>query len=256
MASAPVWRRDVEDRLNAPAIGLKELTVVRGGMRAVEAVSLTVPASSWFGLIGAIGSGKTSLLRALAGRLPSTIASCTLSGVELADCPEERAKLLGFMPPSELLPAALTGRQALSLSEPNESRWLKNIDTVADALALNLLLDRRIGDCSAGMRQRIAIACAFASGGRIVALDEPFNWLDPVATVDLRLALRRWVEQGNTLVTALQDMFTLAACDCGALLADGHIVVRLDPEEVRRGKEDPFDFEARMINRLRGSSSG
>ncbi|MGQ7329796.1 ATP-binding cassette domain-containing protein, partial [Streptococcus suis] len=50
-------------------IVLSDAVVVRGGRRVVDGIDLTISAGTWFGVIGANGSGKTSLLRALAGRL-------------------------------------------------------------------------------------------------------------------------------------------------------------------------------------------
>ncbi|PTS73660.1 ABC transporter, partial [Sphingomonas sp. HMWF008] len=62
------------------AIVVAGAVVERGGRSVVHAVDLTVNAGSWFGLIGANGSGKTSLLRALAGRLPLAAGSCQIGG--------------------------------------------------------------------------------------------------------------------------------------------------------------------------------
>ncbi|MFT6571096.1 MAG: ABC-type multidrug transport system ATPase subunit [Sphingomonas echinoides] len=120
------------------------------------------------------------------------------------------------------------------------------------ALGLAPLLDRWIGDCSAGMRQRIAIAAAFAGGHALVILDEPFNWLDPVAMFDLRETLRGMVDNGLTLVTALHDLATLAtACDAGLMLADGRVAMTLDEDMLQAAARDPRAFERRTIDLLR-----
>jgi ABC-type multidrug transport system ATPase subunit len=241
--------------MSASAIELRDMNVLRGRTPAVHNVSMTVSQGSWFGVIGANGSGKTSLLRALAGRLPGTAAECRIHGVELADRPEDRAQLLGFMPPGHLLPSALTCRQLFGLVQPDEDRWRRGIEPVAEAIGLDRLLDRKIGECSAGMRQRIAVACAFATGNPTIILDEPFNWLDPVAALDLREALRQSVDRGGlTLVTALHDMLTLIACDSGILLGQGRVVARLESSDIIQGRQDPFAFETRIIGMLRQHS--
>ena len=241
--------------MSASAIELRDMSVFRGRTLAVDKVSMTVRQGSWFGVIGANGSGKTSLLRALAGRLPGTAAECRIDGVELADRPEDRAQLLGFMPPADLLPSALTCRQVFGLLEPNEDRWRGGIEPVAEAIALDRLLDRKIGECSAGMRQRIAVACAFATANPTIILDEPFNWLDPVAALDLRQALRQAVDRGGlTLVTALHDMLSLITCDSGILLGQGRVVARLGSSDILQGRENPFAFETRIIATLRQHS--
>lgn len=237
--------------LESNLLTVRSISVFRHATLAVDRVSLEVGRSSWFGLIGANGSGKTSLLRAIAGRLSARCDSLTIDGVELAQSPEERARLIGFMPPAEFLPTALTGREVLTLLEAEPSKWRAGIRGIAEALAIDSMLDLPIGHCSAGMKQRIAICCAFATNSTIVILDEPFNWLDPVAAVDLRMALRSRVEEGLTLVTALHDMLSLVACDNGLVLSGGKIASNIDNKIIKNGRENPFAFEKYVINALR-----
>ncbi len=239
-----------------PTIELTGAIVDRGGQRVVQGVDLTVPHGSWYGLIGANGSGKTSLLRALAGRLPFAGGSCRVEGQELAEDRAGRASRFGFAPPADTLPDALRGRDILELVGGPIDTVRVRLDTLHDALGVASLLDRWVGDCSAGMRQRVAIAAAFAAGHAIVILDEPFNWLDPVAVFDLRAALRERVDAGLTLVTALHDLGTLAAaCDAGLMLADGRAALALDEAMLRVAARDPSAFERRTIDRLRSGSA-
>ena len=238
-----------------PAVHLAGVAVERSGRRVVQGVDLTIPRGSWFGVIGANGSGKTSLLRALAGRLPFAGGSCQVDGEELAGDRGVRALRFGFSPPADKLPDALRGRDVLALVGANMDVVGARIGTLHRALGLAPLLDRWIGDCSAGMRQRIAIGAAFAGGHSLVILDEPFNWLDPVAIFDLREALREMVDGGLTLITALHDLRTLAsACDAGLLLADGKVALALDEDMLRAAAGDPQAFERQTIERLRSGS--
>jgi ABC-2 type transport system ATP-binding protein len=180
--------------MKSPAVHLAGTTVERGGQRVVHGVDLAVEQRSWFGLIGANGSGKTSLLRALAGRLPFAGGSCRVDGDELIADRAGRALRFGFSPPADKLPDALRARDVLELVGGSIDEVRSRLGPLLVALGLNPLLDCWIGDCSAGMRQRIAIAAAFAGGHALVILDEPFNWLDPVAIFDLREALREMVD--------------------------------------------------------------
>lgn len=234
-----------------PAIRLERLSVRRGHSRVVSDVSLRVPAGSWFGLIGANGSGKTSLLRAVAGRIATESGKCEIDGKDFSHSRQERAQRIDFSPTSEALPGMLTPRRLFEMLAPE---WRTSLGDIYDALAIESFVERPISSFSAGMRQRVAIACAFASGRPLVILDEPFNWLDPVAVYDLRLALRAWVEAGATLVTALHDMTTLAlCCDEGALLTAGRVAAELSNEQLRRGRVDIHEFEEHMVHLLRRS---
>lgn len=234
------------------AVHLVAAAVARNGHRVVHDVDLKVRRGSWFGLIGANGSGKTSVLRALAGRLPFAAGSCLVDGQELVSDRAGRAARFGFSPPAHLLPEQLRVRDVLALVGGRYDDVHPRLGRLAPALGLAPLLDRWVGDCSAGMRQRVAIAAAFAGGHTRVILDEPFNWLDPVAMFDLRETLRIMVDNGLTLITALHDLATLAtACDAGLVLANGTVALALDEPALGAAAQDPQAFERQTINLLR-----
>ena len=232
----------------------ERLRVERGGAMVIDGVDFTVGAGCWLGVIGANGSGKTSLLRAIAGRLPLAAGRLSIDGCDSAGDRAARAARIGFAPPIEMLPAALHARDMLALVGGSAEAALDRLGPLREALAIDGLVDRVVGTCSAGMRQRIAIACAFAGGRDAVVLDEPFNWLDPVAAYDVRMALRNMVDGGMLLVTALHDLATLvAASDRGMLLSAGQVALTLGEPELADARHDPGAFERRMIAALRGS---
>lgn len=238
-----------------PAIQLTGASVDRSGTRVIHDVDLIVPAGSWFGLIGANGSGKTSLLRALAGRLPFATGTCVIDGADFVENRMGRAERFGFAPPPDRLPDALRVRDLLELVGGNLDVASERLGPVRAALGIDQLLHKWVGDCSAGMRQRAAIALAFAGGPSLVVLDEPFNWLDPVAAFDLRQALRTLVDGGLTLLTALQDLGTLAtACDEGMMLADGRVALAIDRATLAQAAQSPQEFERRTIDLLRSGA--
>lgn len=234
------------------ALTMTAVHVERGGRPIVQDVSAAIPPATWFGVIGANGSGKTTLLRAIAGRLPIAQGKCTVLGEDCAHDRATRAQAIGFAPPIEHFPASLTMRQLLELAgDPVDAQRQRNED-LWDALGLEALLDIPAGECSSGMRQRTAIALAFANPCRIVILDEPFNWLDPVAAFDIRAVLARLVEDGLALITALHDLTTLCGfCDGGIVMAKGRISLTLDTDTLRAGRNDSARFESNLVQALR-----
>lgn len=234
------------------ALAITDLNISRGGQPIVHDVSAAIMPASWFGVIGANGSGKTTLLRAIAGRLPIARGSCAIFGEECAQDRSARAQAIGFAPPIEHFPTSLRLRQLLELAgDPIDVQQERNRD-LWDALGLQDLLDIPAGECSSGMRQRAAIALAFATPCRIVILDEPFNWLDPVAAFDVRAVLARMVKDGLALVTALHDLTTLCGfCDSGIVLAKGRISLTLDTAMLRAGRHDAARFESDLVEALR-----
>lgn len=237
-------------------IVLERVSVCRGAATVVRDVSLGVGEGRWFGFIGANGSGKTTLLRAIAGRLPIAEGACRIDGVDHARDRHARARLVGFAPSIEMLPAGLSGAELLALIAGDLDRAVSRLGPVADALDLKPLLRRGISHYSSGMRQRLTIACALADGERIVVLDEPFNWLDPVAAFDVRSALRQMTQDGLVLLTALHDLTTLAAvCDEGVLLARAGVALAFTPSMMAAARADLGRFESETIGILRDSGA-
>lgn len=234
------------------AVELVEISVHRGSRPIVHQFSASIARPGWLGVIGANGSGKTTLLRAIGGRLPIAAGQCRIDGVDMADDRSARANAVGFAPPIEALPALLTIRTLLELAgDAIESQQHRN-ERLWAALGIAGLLDRTVGEASSGMRQRASIALAFATNASIVILDEPFNWLDPVAAFDTRAALADKVASGVTLITALHDLTTLCGfCDNGIVMADGRATLRLGKDQLREGERDARSFEQGMIVALR-----
>lgn len=234
------------------ALTLVDLVVRRGGSAIVRELSTEIEQGTWFGVVGANGSGKTTLLRAIAGRLPIASGTCNVDGQDMSFDRAARAELIGFAPPIEHLPGNLRLCELLSLAAGDEGEPEVRCDQLWEALDIKALLNRRIGEYSSGMRQRASIALAFARPTPIAILDEPFNWLDPVAAFDARIALGQMVGRGLTLVTALHDLATLCgSCDAGMIMADGRSALTLEKDELRQGQRNAHGFERQMINVLR-----
>ena len=234
------------------ALEIADLSVRRSGRAIVQGLGASIAEAGWFGIIGANGSGKTTLLRAIAGRLPISGGSCTIFGQETAQDRDARATAIGFAPPIERLPASLTVRQLLALAGDDPAVQAQRSPALWEALGIGALLDIQVGQCSSGMRQRAALALAFARPTRIVILDEPFNWLDPVAAFDLRAALAEMVADRLTLITALHDLTTLCGfCGSGLVMAKGEVSLHLDTPMLRAGREDAASFERELVAALR-----
>ena len=235
------------------AIELGDVTVRRGGKPIVHGLSAQIPEARWFGVMGANGSGKTTLLRAIAGRLPIASGRCAIRGEETTQDRDARASAIGFAPPIERLPASLRVRELLALAGDDPALQAQRNHALWQALGIDDLLEVQVGRCSSGMKQRAALALAFARPTRIAILDEPFNWLDPVAAYDTRAVLAELVADGLTLVTALHDLTTLCGfCDAGLVLARGRVSLHLDGPTLRTGREDAARFERDLIAALRG----
>jgi ABC-2 type transport system ATP-binding protein len=237
---------------------LQDLQVFRGTTCAVDGVSLVLEPGRWTGVVGANGSGKTSLLRAVAGRLEPQGGRILADGEDRSGDRAWRAAHIGFAPDISALPLSLAGLELFAIVAPDwtSAASATGLARLREALDFDRFASQRIATLSAGMKQRLAIFLAFLNGPRAVLLDEPFNWLDPVCAYDTKTALGELVAEGLTLATALHETATLVGfCQSGLLLSEGRAGQTLDAATLEAGRRDYPAFEAEMIRRLRASTA-
>lgn len=234
------------------------ITVAVRGRTIIPALDLAFEGPGWLGIVGANGSGKTTLLRALCGRLPIEGGSLMIDGNDLTHDRAARARRIALAPEGHRLPDSITGEELLAIAAgtPGWRDREGGLDPLYRALGLEAFIHRPIGTYSAGMRQRLAIFCPFATGASTIILDEPFNWLDSVAAFDAKQALRTLSRERHTLITALHDLPSLYhLCDQGILLAGGMVRLRLAKDQLAASGRGAEQFEQDVIQHLRGADS-
>lgn len=220
------------------------LCVSIGTKRIVSDIGFSVAAGQWFGLLGANGSGKTTLLRAMNGRLSIEKGSLKLGGREMARDTRARAWRFGFAAAPDTLPGELTCKELIELVSQARAAPAREPAALYEALGIADLEKVAIWRMSAGMRQRVALFTAFIGEPDAMLLDEPFNWLDPVAAHDLKKALAAWVKAGRILITALHDIAAFATrCDAGLLIHEGRVIRAFGEAAMSTGRGDVMGFE-------------
>jgi ABC-2 type transport system ATP-binding protein len=223
------------------AIDTTELTRQFGNLTAVDHIYLRVPYGEIFGLLGANGAGKSTVIKMLTTLLPPTSGTAEVGGHDIIQSPGKVRRSIGYV--SQLLSAdgALTGFENLRLSAklyglPKEERE----NRIENALEFMGLVDSSrnlVRTYSGGMIRRLELAQAMLHRPAILFLDEPTIGLDPVArhTVWDRLQdLRR--DQGMTVLITTHDMEEAETlCDNLAILHRGKISVVGKPAELRAG---------------------
>jgi ABC-type multidrug transport system ATPase subunit len=238
-----------------PLLQVDGLSVRAGSALALDGLDLSLAGPVWCGVLGANGSGKTTLLRCLSGRLPPAAGEIRLEGKLVTRDAGARAARVGFAPETGKLPIELSSAELISVvrrahgAGPPTPLLLR----LEEALGLAAQAHRPIGALSSGLKQRLAIYLAFVASPPVVLLDEPFNWLDPVAAYDLKAVLQEMVDAGAcAVITTLHDTGTFAArCGQGLLLQEGRVAETFSQAALRAGARDLPAFEAEIARRFR-----
>jgi energy-coupling factor transport system ATP-binding protein len=211
--------------------------------RALVDVDFDVRPGELVVLAGRSGSGKTSLLRALAGLIPhyhggDVAGEAQVAGFDLRfHGPAELGGAVGLVaqePETQVVSTTVRAELELPLEmrdEPAPAR-ARAVEEVALALAIPHLLDRTTGSLSGGELQRVALAAALVVRPRLVLLDEPTSQLDPVAGDELIWLLRRLNEEWGLAVVLAEHRLErcLAHADRVVALASGRVGFDGPPE--------------------------
>ncbi len=203
-------------------------------------VGIRVEASQMVALIGPNGSGKTSLLRAIAG-VEASAGSVAVDGERLWQAsPGRRRRLIGFLPASRDLIWPISVRDVISLGLPAPQP-----ERVAELLALLELenfAERPVNQLSTGERARTLLARSMAPRPRLLLLDEPLSNLDPYWVIRTLDILRNQVIDGAAAIIALHDLSQIDRFDRVLLLHGGTMIADSMPEAMLAGSALPEAF--------------
>lgn len=166
-------------------------------------VSIDVPAGQLACLVGPNGSGKTSLLHAIAG-IGGATGAVTVDGIDPRRLgPAQRVRTLTFLPATKELRWPLSARDLVALGGAR----VQEIDEAIDRLELRAVAERRVDTLSTGERSRVLIARALAPRPRLLLLDEPAVNLDPLWQIRLMEMLKAQViATGQSALVAMHDL--------------------------------------------------
>ncbi|HEX5139050.1 MAG TPA: ABC transporter ATP-binding protein [Planctomycetota bacterium] len=219
-------------------IEVERLAKSYDGVRAAGGVSFTVAAGEAVALMGPNGSGKTTILRCIAGLLRPDEGTIRVDGLDLRREGRAAHARMAFLPQQPAFAPSLTPREIAEFHA--RLRGLPRERAVAALRETGLAPDAGpAGTLSGGMRQRLALAVASLAPVRAMLLDEPTASLDPEAAIDLRRRARRWREEGRAL------LFATHVLDDVAEVADRVVVLVA-------GRKVAEERVADLLGRMRG----
>ncbi len=207
---------------------------------AVSDLSLTIPEGELFGLLGPNGAGKTTLVKMLCTLILPSSGSAAIAGHDLAAAGAIRAAVGLVVSDDRSFYWRLSARRNLAFFAAMHGLYGRaasdRIDQVLRDVDLLDVAERRFGQFSSGMKQRLAIARGMLHRPRILFLDEPSRSLDPTATQRLHDLIRRLMaEQSMTVFLITHDLAEAEAlCNRVAFMHKGRIQATGSPSELRR----------------------
>jgi ABC-type multidrug transport system ATPase subunit len=222
--------------MNQPAVSVSNLTKRFGATVALDAISFDVRPGELFGFIGPDGAGKTTLFRFLTTLLlPDSGTGRVLEYDVVRDFRKIR-QISGYMPGRFSLYQDLTVEENLTFFATIFGTTIReNYHLVKDIYQqIEPFKNRKAGQLSGGMKQKLALSCAMIHKPEVLFLDEPTTGVDAVSRQEFWEMLKRLKEVGITILVSTPYMDEASLCDRVALIQGGKIMTISTPDEVTR----------------------
>lgn len=242
---------------------IRNITKKYDDLTAVDNVSLDVYEGDLIGLLGHNGAGKTTLLVMLAGLTLQTSGSIKVCGQDIEKNMMALKKNISFLPDNTTYYENLTARQNLEyyceLADVDKSR----VPELLELVGMSKWADKKVGEFSKGMTQKIGFAQMLVKDPKIIFLDEPTSGLDPKAQAEMNALLRKLNQRGIAIVVSshilseIKDLcLKVAIMKQGQLVAydtlenlskqENHNVIRLETKDA--------DKTVTILNSIKGLS--
>jgi ABC-2 type transport system ATP-binding protein len=231
-------------------IRIDNLTKVYDGVKAVDAINLTIEKGEIFGFLGPNGAGKTTTIGMMVGLIEPTSGHCMIDDIDVTRKPLEAKRFTGYLPDGVGFYANLTGRQNLKYF----SRFYGMKESDADTRITGLLdrvglgkVAKPVGSYSRGMKQRLGLAQALLNDPEYVFLDEPTNGLDPEGVVQFREIIKELAGKGKTVFFSSHIIGEIQqACHTIGIISHGKIVSHGTQEEIRQKMRQANEYLIRI----------
>ena len=227
-----------------PQILVSHLSKSYGITRVVDDISFSVEAGEIYGLIGPDGAGKTTTMRLVCGALlpdvsrHAAITQVQIDGVDLLKNTDHARSQLGYLPQRFSMYEELTVLENLRFFAevrgiPTQS-WQPRCMEILEFVGLAGFINRRAGQLSGGMRQKLGLAAALVHSPKVLLLDEPTTGVDPVTRQDFwQLIIRLVAEEGVAVLVSTPYMDEAGRCGRVGFMRLGKVLVEGEPDVLR-----------------------
>jgi ABC-2 type transport system ATP-binding protein len=235
-------------------IRARELSKSFGDQHAVVGLSLLVNAGEIYGLVGPDGAGKTTTIRLLCGALRPDSGEASIGEYSVERNTEKARSLIGYLPQRFSLYEELTVLENIRFFAETRgltaNEWRPRCMHILAFVDLAEYINRRAGQLSGGMKQKLGLATALVHDPRVLLLDEPTTGVDPVTRQDFwQLIIRLVSDEAVAVLVSTPYMDEAARCNRVGFLQHGKLVVEGTPSQLRSKLAD-------RVLELRGSPLG
>jgi ABC-2 type transport system ATP-binding protein len=204
----------------------------KGNVRALDGVSLQVPAGTVFGLLGPNGAGKTTLVRILSTILSPDHGSAKVFDIDVKKRPDKVRRLIGLAGQYATVDENLTGAENLKmigrLTRLSREDARSRAEELLEQFGLSDAANRPLKTYSGGMRRRLDLSASLVGRPPLLFLDEPTTGLDPQSRQDLWAVIEELVGGGTTILLTTQYLEeadrlakSVVVIDHGRIIAEG-----------------------------------
>jgi ABC-2 type transport system ATP-binding protein len=212
----------------------------KGGIRALDGLSLEVEAGSIFGLLGPNGAGKSTAVKILTTLTRADSGEARVAGLDVVRDAEQVRRSIGVVGQKPGLDPDATGRENLEMQAElygvHGAARRERVDELLERLGLAEASRRLAKTYSGGMQRRLDVALGLVHRPKVLFLDEPTTGLDPEARAELWQEIERLA--GDEEMTIMLTTHYLEEADRLAsrlvIVDRGHVVVQGSPDDLKR----------------------
>lgn len=214
--------------MNQPILRIENLSHRYSSKWAVKDFNLEITKKGIYGLLGANGAGKSTIMNIVCGVLKQTNGVVEICGINSINDSVNSRKKIGFLPQKPPLHLELTVVEYLELCAKLRMIPSKHIKQavleVLETCHLKHMKDRLISNLSGGYQQRVGIAQAIIHKPEVVVFDEPTNGLDPNQILEIRTLIRDIAKESTIILSTHILSEVQATCDRIIMLNQGGLV--------------------------------
>jgi ABC-2 type transport system ATP-binding protein len=220
----------------------KKYTIKKDVVEALKGISFQVDKGEIFGIIGPDGAGKTSLFRILTTLLIADDGKATVDGFDVVKDYKQIRNRVGYMPGRFSLYQDLSVQENLAFFAAIFNTTIReNYDLVKDIYQqIEPFKNRRAGQLSGGMKQKLALSCALIHKPSVLFLDEPTTGVDAVSRKEFWEMLHLLKLEGITILVSTPYMDEAGRCDRVALIQKGELLSINTPKGITQEFKKPL----------------